>query len=111
MFSDVRDVTCGPEGEVKVDAFVTEGTLGRRRVPGNLPYEQQIQQTLDRVLELISFVRGEHFGVELLLQFWRADKRALITAQTIGRLLGRPLSEELTGIKETLERGLVALPI
>jgi LysM repeat protein len=88
-----------------VSAYVTEGVLDRGRYQ-SLPYEQQVQQTLDRVIELVSFVQEDHFDFEILQRFWRNETRAIFTVQTIGRLLGRPLDEELRSAKDLLERAL-----
>lgn len=70
------------------------------------PYELQIQQSLERVNELVSFVENEHFALNTLLLFWRQESRAHLTVQTIGRLLGRPLSDELQAIRTLMENAL-----
>ncbi|MDQ4076939.1 MAG: peptidoglycan DD-metalloendopeptidase family protein [Chloroflexota bacterium] len=84
-------------------AFEGAMITGERRIHA---YEQQVETALKRVEELVGFVMDEHFSVELLLCFWRGDKRARITVETIGRLLGCSLVDELSNTRDLLEEGL-----
>ncbi len=89
-----------------VSVYANEGAL---RTGGyqSRTFEQQILQSLSKVTDLVSFVEEVHFDLRTLHLFWRNDTRAHFTVQTIGRLLGRPLSDELHSIKEMLERAVL----
>lgn len=86
-----------------MNAHLSEQALNRG---GIQPYEEKIQNTLDNVSHLVEFVQGEHFDLGVLHRFWRGEQRAVLAVQTIGRLLGFSLAEELQGIRDTLERAL-----
>ncbi len=84
---------------------VFEGSLHTGKYQ-SFTYAQEIQLVLNRVAELVSFIESEHFGVDTLFYFWHGEKRAQITVQTIGRLLGRPLTDELVTIHDLIETAI-----
>ena len=68
------------------NASSSAAALWNRRVEAQT-YEEQINRALERVADLVAYVRDEHFGMDTLQRYWRNEPRARGTVQTTGYCL------------------------